>query len=179
MQYPAGWQVGTDPQTGRLDAISMSGVRFSILPFFIAGKTIDSSQAPQFLTALLKSLVPAETWSKPTVASANTVESSFSSEKENAAAALVLFPSASGTGGKLCGVRVPKGAQVPAATIAQMMNSFHYSPGAGSGRSINGAMSAPASMSAPPSMPGQPMPGASGMPPTAFVGFRRWVDPSV
>ncbi|HEY9712700.1 MAG TPA: PDZ domain-containing protein, partial [Chroococcales cyanobacterium] len=75
VQHPEGWQLASDPKSGRIDMANAAGVKLSILPFFVAGNKLTPADAPEFFAGALKNFAPSVNWSKPSQASQNAWKS--------------------------------------------------------------------------------------------------------
>lgn len=124
MQYPDGWEISTDPQSGKIEARNSKGASLSILPFYTPEK-LDSS--PGFFCAFLSTLAPQEKWSKPELIG-TAMRSSYLSSSEKAVAALEVYPLAKGTGGRICLAKSPVGAAaVPFDVFIKIVSSLRFS----------------------------------------------------
>ncbi|MBX9693186.1 MAG: hypothetical protein K2Z81_12430 [Cyanobacteria bacterium] len=129
LQHPPDWQATADSKSGRIDVKNESGASLSVLPFFVAGKTVESLDPPKFFTLLIKLAAPTETWSEPQSMGTNSYRATYSNDSENASAALVLIPFPEGVLGLACMAKSPKGEQaVTTDTFVTMMNSLRQNP---------------------------------------------------
>jgi hypothetical protein len=123
LQYPAGWVVSTDPQSGKIEARNSKGASLSILPFYTPEK-LDSSSG--FFSAFLGTLAPDEKWSKPELIG-TAMRSSYLSASEKAVAALEVYPMTNGSGGKICVAKSPIGASaVPFEVFVKIVSSLRF-----------------------------------------------------
>lgn len=194
MRYPDGWQVSSDAKTGRIDVAHPSGAKLSVLPFAIA-KILDTSNAADLMTAMLKEISPGDDWSKPALAGPNTYRATAANSKGSAAAALVVSTSPVGTFGKLCLAKLPKSAkQIDNNIFAEMLSHLQFN-GMQQTASAQALAQAAAMQKMAAQQTSQPLApdqqirmmqqpqmwqgmNQSGLPPTPFVGYRTFVDPS-
>lgn len=127
LQYPEGWEVSTDPQSGKIEAKNSNGVSLAILPFYTPEK-LDGSSG--FFSAFLGTLAPDEKWSKPELIG-TAMRSSYLSASEKAVAALEVYPMAKGTGGRICVAKSPVGAAaVPFDVFIKIVSSLRFNTAA-------------------------------------------------
>ncbi|MBS1956684.1 MAG: hypothetical protein JST89_21025 [Cyanobacteria bacterium SZAS-4] len=157
VKYPTGWNVVSDPKTGRIDISDATGAELSILPFSLDSQ-LTSQQALGIFGALLHSFAPSESWSNPQVVNATTVRSVHSDDKFKSSAVCVFTYGAKGTDGKFCIAKMPANASENSSNMfAAMMTSLRF----------NGSNSA------------QPQtPQAGSLPPTPFMGYQTFTDPN-
>ncbi len=123
LQYPDGWEVSTDPKSGKIEAKNSNGASLAILPFYTPEK-LDSSSG--FFSAFLGTLAPDEKWSKPELIG-TAMRSSYLSSSEKAVAALEVYSMTKGTGGKICVAKSPVGASaVPFEVFVKIVSSLRF-----------------------------------------------------
>jgi len=124
VQYPQNWKASLDAKTGRIDIVDVSGAALSILPFSIAGKTIESLNPKEFFSVFVKALLPGETWSAPTSIGPNGFHSTYANASASGSAALVVQNTNGGVTGLVCAAKLPKTASgIGADTFAKIMST--------------------------------------------------------
>lgn len=127
LQVPAGWNVATDRGTGRIDVGVIGGPDMSILPFFIAGKSLDSAQAALFFNLLMKQSAPNATWSAPSAVGQNAIKANYTTNSDAGSAAMAYVSGTPGTIGRVFLSRVPYSATaIPADTFGRIMGSLKF-----------------------------------------------------
>lgn len=124
LQYPQNWSSSIDSKTGRIDLVSQSGAALSILPFSVAGQTIETLGAKTFFSTLIKMFAPNEIWSDPIMVGKSGYHSTYSNTAGNGSAALVVQPTDNGIEGLVCAAKIPKGVtDVTSETFANIMST--------------------------------------------------------
>jgi hypothetical protein len=181
MQYPDGWKIASDPNSGQIDVSDSSGAKLSILPFFSPTK-IEPSAVPAVFNTFIQMLAPNEKWSQPERVGDNGLRSTYSSDTETAVAAIALTTTAQGTGGRAAVARIPKSAShFPADKFALMMSSLRFNrqqtPEQVAQQQAYVQMTTQQRSAVQARVQQQASPLASGFPPTPFTGYREFSDP--
>lgn len=162
LDVPAGWNVAADPASGRIDAGVVNGPGLSIAPFFLAGKSLDSAEALQLFTLLMKQSKPGATWSEPVAVGSNAIKADYTADSESGSAAMAYVSGPPGTAGRVVLARVPSASEMPAEdTFGRVVGSLKFSA------------TPPAGLSqGPPGTPAQSAP-----PPIPALTYERFTDP--
>ncbi len=149
IKTPPGWTATTDSATGRVDVRNEGGASLSVVPFFIAGQTVESLNPKNFFELFIKAFAPQETWSQPSAVGNNAFRATYKNDAESASSAIVFAPAPNGVAGQVAVAKVPKSASdVNQEFFGAMLSSIRYKMPANSPEMA----SAPTNSSAPPTV---------------------------
>lgn len=129
IEVPAGWQVASDPSSGRIN-VAGNGATLAIVPFF-SPTSVTPQQLPIFFRAMVSQLAPGYNWSVPQGLGENVLKSTATGPNGTASVSMVLNQTREGVrgAGVLIISTVPAGApQGASETLGRVLGSLQMAP---------------------------------------------------